>query len=137
MPLSAINHAQMNDNIAGTDDLDPRAFDGPKTAGFDVASYADAGVTTRRARLPLLLTKYLVVDTVQILLQCFRVIAAVDNQRRPVPIEEPDIQRHFVRANQIAPPDVGWIEAEFTRCVIDQTVHHEDNFRPTRAAIRG
>ncbi len=63
-------------------------------------------------------------------------VAAVVDERVPVPVQEPDVVRHLVGPHEVSPPELGRIQPDFAGEHVQDPVHDEHGLGAAGAAVR-
>ena len=112
--------------------LHPSRLAGTEAARFDAGRHSDAQQPAVLG-LRLLPAQILVADLAQRQLQQSRVVARVVDDRRATAWEA-GVVRHLVGLDQVAPPELGWIEPEVGGEAVHHPLHHEVAQRPAASA---
>ena len=64
-------------------------------------------------------------------------VARIVGDGDPVLVGDPGPVGHLAGLHHVLPPHLDRIEAEAPRADVDEPLHHEDGFRPSRAAVGG
>src|SRR5439155_11352504 len=104
---------------------DGGALIGTNASAFDVTGNADTAIDAARSQRLLLSPEGVVPNGRERLVEGFRKIPGVIDERLPVPVQLPGIARHLLRLDEIAAPELSRIEMQGAGEPIDNAVHDE------------
>ena len=113
-----------------------RALERPQAGTLDIVGQGDAQQAAFGARGGLALGEALPVDSGQGAGLTRRVIPRVIAHRLAIAIDESDRVRHLLRLHQIAPAQLGPVQAQLLRRLVEYAFHREHTLRPAGAAHR-
>ncbi len=135
-PLPDRNGARIHRHAARTIHPDRRGFKRAPAGPLQAHAHADADKPALLPRAPLALRKPRIVDGIETDRHHLGIVAAVIDDRRSGPSRQACLVRHQFRRNQVSPPDLGAIEAEFARDRIERALDGEVRRRIPGAANR-
>src|ERR1700691_2175704 len=137
MPLPLRAYSGRYADFAVVLDLHLGAFVRPDAGALDVTNDADTDMAALCAQPRLLFSEEMMVaDHFQRLVEDLLVIAAVIGERREILIDDLVVVGKRFGRNEIAPPDLGAVDIEFTRGNVEKPLNDEDTVLTAGAAVR-
>ncbi len=127
--------ARRHQHLAGRVEPDHGAFVGTDAGALHVGGDAHAAIHSPASKRRLLIADRPVAQGFKRRLKGGVEVPAIIDKWIAVPVEHPDVVRHLVHRDEVAPAHVGGIDPGRSCQPIDHAVHHEDGLGPPRPPI--